>query len=71
MHFIAFSPETNRPQIVTVRAATALMHVKADIGDRRDKGPVQRRYVIPSAIVVGVIVGTLALLYMAFYGTHP
>jgi hypothetical protein len=29
------------------------------------------RYVIPSAIVIGVIVGTLALLYMALYGVSP
>jgi hypothetical protein len=27
-----------------------------------------QRYVIPSAIVVGVIVGTLALFYMALFG---
>jgi hypothetical protein len=46
------------------------MHVKADLGDRRDEGPAQR-YVIPSAIVIGVIVGTLAIVYMALYGIHP
>ena len=27
-----------------------------------------QRYVIPSAIVAGVIVGTFALMYMALYG---
>jgi len=30
-----------------------------------------RRYAIPSAIVLGVIVATLALLYMALYGANP
>lgn len=30
-----------------------------------------QRYVIPSAIVLGVIAGTLVLFYMAFYGTNP
>jgi hypothetical protein len=30
-----------------------------------------RRYIIPSAIVIGVIVGTLALFYMALYGASP
>jgi hypothetical protein len=30
-----------------------------------------QRYVIPSAIVIGVIAGTLALLYMALYGIIP
>jgi hypothetical protein len=30
-----------------------------------------QRYVIPSVIVVGVIVGTLALLFMALYGAGP
>jgi hypothetical protein len=29
------------------------------------------RYVIPSMIVIGVIVGTLAMLYMALYGVSP
>lgn len=69
MHFIAL---LSKPIATDCRGqgTVALMHVKADIGDRRDKGLVQR-YVIPSVIVVGVIVGTFALLYMTLYGTHP
>ena len=30
-----------------------------------------QRYVIPSVIVAGVIVGTLVLLFMALYGGGP
>jgi hypothetical protein len=30
-----------------------------------------QKYVIPSVIVLGVIVGTLVLLYMALYGVNP
>jgi hypothetical protein len=30
-----------------------------------------QRYMIPSAIVLGVIVATLALFYMALYGINP
>lgn len=30
-----------------------------------------QRYLVPSAIVVGVIVGTLVLFYVALYGVGP
>jgi hypothetical protein len=30
-----------------------------------------QKYLIPSAIVLGVVVGTLVLLYMALYGVAP
>jgi hypothetical protein len=30
-----------------------------------------QRYVIPSAIVLGAIVGTLVLFYIALYGASP
>ena len=30
-----------------------------------------QKYMIPSAIVLGVIVGTLVLFYMALYGVNP
>jgi hypothetical protein len=30
-----------------------------------------QRYLIPSAVVIGVVVGTLVLFYIAFYGVGP
>jgi hypothetical protein len=30
-----------------------------------------QRYLIPSAIVIGVIVGTFVVFYMALYGAGP
>lgn len=46
------------------------MHVKAVSVMRAIRAPMQK-YVIPSAIVVGVIVGTLVLFYVALYGVSP
>jgi Na+/glutamate symporter len=48
----------------------ALMYLKAAVGDDDDKKNMQR-YLIPSAIVVGVIVATLVMFYMALYGAAP
>jgi hypothetical protein len=47
-----------------------LTHIKAGGNGTRDKG-IMQRYAIPFAIVLGVIAGTLVLLYMALCGTNP
>jgi hypothetical protein len=57
-------------RILVALPRMSLMCIKVGRGQSRTIANMQR-YLMPSAIVIGVIVGTLVLFYMALYGANP